>query len=110
MMKKMYNKDLFEKLRQEFGDECMPKFCEMVSRMYDILYKDWVDSYHTHNYQASVIEDVEYNYERDWWGEKAEELIDGYVGYTSQGTEFKGVRLTLEDGSNVYIPSKEEDE
>jgi len=61
----MYNKDLFEKLRQEFGDESMPHFCEMVSRMYEILEEHY----------RTDINMPEYDFERDWWGEKFEELV-----------------------------------
>ena len=64
----MFNKELFNKLEEKYGPEKMVQFSEMVTDMYDILYKDVVKN--------GYIEFSEYNFEKTWWENKHKQLIE----------------------------------
>jgi hypothetical protein len=61
----MYNEEIYNKLLEEFGEEKMLQVADIISVLYDI------------KYQASKNIDVlnEYDYERDWWIKKSNELL-----------------------------------
>jgi len=66
----MYNEDLFNKLAKEFPDESMARFCLMTSRMYDHMYKEFIDT------ETVGIFDhrLEYEHQRQWWLDKFFEI------------------------------------
>jgi len=61
----MYNEEIYNKLLEEFGEEKMLQVADIISVLYDI------------KYQASKNIDAlnEYDYERDWWIKKSNELL-----------------------------------
>lgn len=61
----MYNEEIYQKLKQEFGEQTMSVVTDIISVLYDI------------KYNASKNEDAlnEFDYERDWWMNKHKELI-----------------------------------
>ena len=62
----MYNKDLFKEMSKEYTVAEMIEFCVMVGSMYDILLK---------NCDERKSNLVDYDFERDWWVKKYDELI-----------------------------------
>lgn len=62
----MYNKDIYEKLLKEFGEEKMATVTDVISALYDI------------KYTAAKNTDAlsEFDYERDWWMDKHKELVN----------------------------------
>jgi hypothetical protein len=59
----MLNKKVYKEMKKRYGTKSMPKFCLMLSEMYDIIY------------QSSTKECInEASYERDWWMEKYKKL------------------------------------
>lgn len=62
----MYNGELLEKLKEEFGEENTILFCKMESRKNDLLYAS-VEMKH-------YPEAYEYDFERDWWRENGKQL------------------------------------
>lgn len=62
----MNNSEIELELMQSFGLDKTVTFAEMVSVMYDLLYKDTV---------SRNAEDMcDYDYDRDWWKKKYTEL------------------------------------
>jgi hypothetical protein len=61
----MCNEEIYNKLLEEFGEEKMLQVTDIISVLYDI------------KYQASKNIDAlnEYDYERDWWIKKSNELL-----------------------------------
>jgi hypothetical protein len=61
----MYNEEIYQKMKAEFGPILMPAVTDIISTLYDI------------KYQAAKNTDAlsEYDYERDWWLEKHRELV-----------------------------------
>jgi hypothetical protein len=61
----MYNEEIYQKMKAEFGPILMPTVTDIISTLYDI------------KYQAAKNTDAlsEYDYERDWWLEKHRELV-----------------------------------
>ena len=61
----MYNEEIYQKMKAEFGEPLMGTVTDIVSTLYDI------------KYQAAKNTDAlsEYDYERDWWLEKHRELV-----------------------------------
>jgi hypothetical protein len=61
----MYNEEIYQKMKAEFGPILMPAVTDIISTLYDI------------KYQAAKNTDTlsEYDYERDWWLEKHKELV-----------------------------------
>ena len=66
----MYNDELVSRMTEEFGEESMVKFAEMVSFMHGILYQEAV--------KEGRDEPTEHDFERDWWKNKFEELNKQY--------------------------------
>ena len=62
----MYNKDLYSKIENKFGKEKTTEFCEMVSFMHEILYREAC--------RNGTDEFTEHDYDRDWWIDKHREL------------------------------------
>lgn len=62
----MYNQELLKKMTKQFGVEKVTQFAEMVSFMYDFLYEDAK--------MNGSDEPIEYEFERDWWQNKFDEL------------------------------------
>lgn len=62
----MYNEEIYQKLLAEFGELKMTTVTDIISVLYDI------------KYQASKNEDAfnEFDYERRWWADKHQELIN----------------------------------
>lgn len=61
----MYNEEIYQKMKAEFGEPLMGTVTDIISVLYDI------------KYQAAKNVDAltEYDYERDWWIEKHKEVI-----------------------------------
>lgn len=61
----MYNKEIYQKLLEVFGEPAMGSVTDIISTMYDI------------KYNASKIPDMmnEYDYERQWWSNKHKEIL-----------------------------------
>lgn len=61
----MYNEEIYQKMKAEFGEDKMAQVSDIISTLYDI------------KYQAAKNTDAltEYDYERDWWMDKHKELI-----------------------------------
>lgn len=61
----MYNEEIYQKMKAEFGEDKMAQVSDIISVLYDI------------KYQAAKNTDAltEYDYERDWWMDKHKELI-----------------------------------
>lgn len=62
----MYNKEIYQKLLEEFGEDKMTSVCDVISTLYDIKFQA------TKNFDAHL----EFDYERDWWMNKHKELIN----------------------------------
>jgi hypothetical protein len=62
----MYNKDIYNKLLNEFGEENMVMVTDIIATMYDI-------KYNAINHLDALSE---FDYERDWWMSKHKELIN----------------------------------
>jgi hypothetical protein len=62
----MYNKNLYKEMSVNYTTAEMILFAVMVSDMYDILLK------HCDEKKSSL---VDYDFERDWWMNKYDELI-----------------------------------
>jgi hypothetical protein len=62
----MYNDGLLENMVESFGIRDTVVFCAMVSAMYEDLHRDL--SFH------NVAIFSEYDYEREWWNKKYEQL------------------------------------
>lgn len=62
----MYNKEIYQKLLEEFGEEKMVTVTDVISALYNIKYNA------TKNFDAHL----EYDYERDWWMDKHIELVN----------------------------------
>jgi hypothetical protein len=62
----MYNEEIYKKLSAKFGESKMSTVTNVISMLYDI------------KYQAAKNTDAltEYDYERDWWKNKENELIN----------------------------------
>ena len=60
----MYNEEIYQKLSQHFDESDMGLVCDIVSTLYDI------------KYEAAKNTDAlnEFDYERDWWKNKENEL------------------------------------
>jgi hypothetical protein len=61
----MYNEEIYQKMKAEFGALLMPAVTDIISKLYDI------------KYEAAKNTDAlsEFDYERDWWMEKHKEII-----------------------------------
>lgn len=61
----MFNEEIYKKLEEEFAEDQLAVVCDAISVLYDI------------KYNASKNEDAltEFDYERDWWMNKRNELI-----------------------------------
>jgi hypothetical protein len=61
----MYNEEIYQKMKAEFGPMLMPAVTNIISKLHHI------------KYQAAKNTDAlnEYDYERDWWLEKHRELV-----------------------------------
>jgi len=62
----MYNKNLYKEMNVNYTTAEMILFAVMVSDMYDILLK------HSDEKKSNL---VDYDFERDWWMNKYDELI-----------------------------------
>jgi predicted transcriptional regulator len=62
----MYNNDLVEALIKEFGLQETIVYCKLESKKNDIMY--------SHSRAMGEIGSSEWEYERDWWAEKGNEL------------------------------------
>lgn len=60
----MFNKDVFEKMSEKFGEEKMPLLCEAFAYMFDLG---------TEDAKIRKIE-ADYSHDRDWWRMKFLEL------------------------------------
>jgi hypothetical protein len=62
----MFNEEIFEKLKKEFAEDKLPLVCDVISVLYDI------------KFTSTKIKDAscEYDYERDWWMNKRNELLN----------------------------------
>ena len=61
----MYNEEIYQKMKAEFGEDKMIEITDIISVLYDI------------KYQAAKNTDAltEFDYERDWWIQKHKEVI-----------------------------------
>lgn len=66
----MYNEDLFNKLATEFPTEAMARFCLMTSRMYDHMYKEFLEI----GSFSAFDPRQEYEHQRQWWLDKFFEI------------------------------------
>lgn len=64
----MYNKEVLEELISKFGIENTILFCKMEAFKNDVLYKGCIET------NESTTDCVEFDFERDWWQNKYEEL------------------------------------
>ena len=62
----MFNEEIYEKLREEFAEDKMPLVCNTISVLYDI-------KLNAANHMDLI---TEFDYERDWWMNKCNELIN----------------------------------
>ena len=66
----MFNNELLNEMIKQFGSNDVLLYCKMESAKNDILYKDCVSRNEEH------VECIEYDYERDWWNAKHNELFE----------------------------------
>ncbi len=63
----MFNNELVEKMIEHFGLPYVLLYCRMESFRNDALYRDCIS-------RNEHLECIDYDYERDWWNAKLEEL------------------------------------
>jgi hypothetical protein len=64
----MYNKEVLEELVKKFGIENTILFCKMEALKNSILYEDCIKN------NEDTTDCIEFDFERDWWQNKYEEL------------------------------------
>lgn len=64
----MYNKEVLEELVRKFGIENTILFCKMEALKNAVLYEDCIKN------NENTTDCVEFDFERDWWQNKYEEL------------------------------------
>ena len=64
----MLNNDLYKEMEKKYGKNKMILFSEMVSEMYSYLYLDRM-------LNDPVDASPEYDFERDWWRSKHDQLV-----------------------------------
>jgi hypothetical protein len=62
----MFNEEIYQKLSAEFAEDKMPLVCNTISVLYDIKL----------NAAKHMDLITEYDYERDWWMNKRNELLN----------------------------------
>lgn len=65
----MFNNELVDKMIETFGLQYVLLYCTMEATKNDILYQDCVS-------RNEHLDCIEYDYERDWWKAKREELVN----------------------------------
>ena len=66
----MNNSTIELEMIHKYGMDATIKFCDMVSFMYDLLYRDSLIR------NKELNEEFAYDYERDWWRDKYVELTE----------------------------------
>jgi hypothetical protein len=60
----MFNKDVFEKMQEKFGNDKIELVCEVMEYMFDLGHEECL--------KRELSSD--FNHDRDWWKDKKESL------------------------------------